>query len=55
MKKRESAQDKDFREELDNLKNRLKTQEELRLNLMNEKDRLDMELRDMRERYNRDI
>jgi hypothetical protein len=36
--------DQEFKEEVQNLRKRLKTQEDLRLSLMNEKDRIEMEL-----------
>ena len=40
---------------MENLRRRLKTQEDLRLNLMNEKDRIEMELKNMKERYTHDV
>ena len=41
----------DFKEELENMKRRLKTQEDLRLNLMNEKDRLELEIKHLKESH----
>jgi hypothetical protein len=47
--------DQEVKEEIDNLRKRLKTQEDLRLSLMNEKDRIEMELRGVKERYSKEV
>ena len=47
--------DMETKEEMENLRRRLKTQEDIRLNLMNEKDRLEIEIRNLKERYSHDV
>ena len=47
--------DQEFKEEVQNLRKRLKTQEDLRLSLMNEKDRIEMELQGLKERYSKEV
>jgi len=49
------AKDREMSDEFENLRNRLRQQEDQKIVLLNEKDKIMLELKDLQERYNRDI
>jgi chromosome segregation ATPase len=49
------AKDREVTDEFENLRNRLRQQEDHKITLVNEKDKVMMELKDLQERYHREI
>ena len=49
------AKDREFTDEFENLRNRLRQQEEIKSMLVGERDKAVMELKDMQERYQREV
>ena len=49
------AKDREMSDEFENLRNRVRKQEDQKIVLLNEKDKFMLELKDLQERYNRDI
>lgn len=49
------AKDREVSDEIENLRNRLRQQEDYKMSLINERDKVLLELKDLQERYHRDI